>query len=101
VTLDRARGWGADVLHGGEHGGDGHVVVGGHSHRADWEFGGARAHGVEWPRGDQVWCPVPRPGAFGVRDPGRQCAIAAASARGVWVVRDPDVDRRASHLPIG
>ena len=100
VPVDRAGSWGADVLHGGEPGGDGHVMVGGHSHGSDREPGGARAHGAQRPRRDQVRRAVPRAGARGVRHPGRQCAVPAARSCGLRVVWDPDVDWRAVHLPV-
>ena len=99
MSVGRVGGGRADVLHGRQPGGDGHGMVAGDSDRVGGEFGGSGAHGVEWACGDQIWCAVPRAGARLVRDPRCECAVAAARARGVWVVRDPDVDRRASHLP--
>lgn len=90
----------ADVLHGRQPGGDGHGVVAGDFDCVGGEFGGSGAHGVEWACGDEIWCAVPGAGARLVRHPRCECAVATARARCVWVVRDPDLDRWASHLPV-
>ena len=100
MPVDRAGGRGADVLHGGQSGGAGDGVVAGRAHGACGECGCAGAHGAERPRGHQVRDPVPGAGARCVRNPRCACAVAAARARGLWVVWDPDMDRGSSYLSI-